>query len=255
VRQNPARLGNIYPALGLGTVTPPLEAGGEILEIRLQIGGGHRLGPLIHAHGFMALEQLITCPSMLDVRNMLGQRREPQSGMRFGLLTYPCQVWVHRCFTPCRVSMFPLARVLARGTFHSTGMSRFLASPGPVPLQRPHLHRCCDVAGSYSGTACPRESLHARGAPLPLFGSLLSETPGARQALSLACTDAWLARRSIRSAVTQTVPFSGLCVRCRASTLHLAERPLPQQRFRAVGSTLPGKASIMQRTLAYFPSQ
>jgi len=84
---------------------------------------------------------------------------------------------------------------------------------------------------------------------------MLSETPGARQSLSLACTDAWLARRSIRSADTQTVPFSGLCVRFRACTLHLAERPLPQQRFRAVGSTLPGKASIMQRTLAYFPSQ
>jgi len=57
-----ARLGNIYPALGLGTVTHPFEAGGEILEIPLQIGCVHRLGHLIHAHGFMALEQLITCP-------------------------------------------------------------------------------------------------------------------------------------------------------------------------------------------------
>jgi len=65
----------------------------------------------------------------------------------------------------------------------------------------------------------------------------------------LAWTDAWLARRSTRSAVSQTVPFSGLCVRCRASTLHLAEHPLPSQRFRAVGSTLPGKASVMPRTL------
>jgi len=43
----------------------------------------------------------------------------------------------------------------------------------------------------------------------------------------LAWTDAWLARESRRSAVTQTFPFSGLCVRCRASTLHLAEPPLP----------------------------
>ena len=31
--------------------------------------------------------------------------------------------------------------------------------------------------------------------------------------------------------------------------------PLPTQRFRAVGSTLPGKASVMRRSLAYFPSQ
>jgi hypothetical protein len=192
---------------------------------------------------------------MIDVRNMMVQRRELQSGIRFCLITYPCQVWVHRWFTPCIVSVFPLSRVLARGTFHSTGVSRFIARPGPVPLQRPHLNRSCYVAGSYSGTVCPRESLHARVAPLPLFGSMLSETPGARQSLSLACTDAWLARRSIRSADTQTVPFSGLCVRFRACTLHLAERPLPQQRFRAVGSTLPGKASIMRRTLAYFPSR
>ena len=153
------------------------------------------------------------------------------------------------------MSVFPLSRVLARGTFHSTGMSRFIARPGPVPLQSPHLHRFCYVAGAYSGTACPRESLHARVAPLPLFGSMLSETPGARQSLSFAWTDAWLARRSIRSAGTQSLPFSGLCVRFRASTLHLAERLLPKQRFRAVGSTLPGKASVMRRSLAYFPSQ
>jgi hypothetical protein len=32
-------------------------------------------------------------------------------------------------------------------------------------------------------------------------------------------------------------------------------KPQPSQQFRAVGSTLPGKASVMQRTLAYFPSQ
>ena len=148
--------------------------------------------------------------------------------MRFCLLAYPCQVWVHRWFTPCIVSVFPLSRVLQRGTFHSAGISSFIARPGPVPLQRPHLHRFCYVAGAYSGIACPRGSLHARIAPLPLFGSMLSETPGARQSLSLAWTDAWLARKSIRSAGTQTIPFSGLCVRFRASTLHLAEPPLPK---------------------------
>ena len=147
------------------------------------------------------------------------------------------------------------SRVLERGTFHSTGMSRFIARPGPVPLQSHHGNGFFYVARPSSGLHDPRVSLHARIAPLPLFGSMLSETPGARQSLSFAWTDAWLARRSIRSAGTQTVPFSGLCVRCRASTLHLAERPLPQQRFRAVGSTLPGKASVMRRSLAYFPSQ
>ena len=153
------------------------------------------------------------------------------------------------------MSVFPLSRVIERGTFHSTGISRFIARPGPVPLQSPHLNRFCYVAGSYSDTTDPGGSLHARIAPLPLFGSMLSETPGARQSLSLAWSGAWLARRSIRSAGTQSLPFSGLCVRFRASTLHLAERPLPQQRFRAVGSTLPGKASVMRISLAYFPSQ
>jgi hypothetical protein len=168
-------------------------------------------------------------------------------GMRLCLLAYPCQVWAPRWFTPCIVSGLPLARVLQRGTLHATGMSRFIAPPGPVPLQNPHLHGFWYVASAYSGTACPRGSLHARIAPLPLFGSMLSETPGARQSLSFAWSGTWLARRSIRSAGTPSLPFSGLCVRCRASTLHLAERPLPQQRFRAVGSTLPGKASVMLR--------
>src|SRR5215467_15967948 len=74
--------------------------------------------------------------------------------------------------------------VIARGTFHSTGMSRFIARPGPVLLQRPHVHRSCDVDGAYSGHSCPRGSLHARFAPQPLFDSMLSETPGARQPLS-----------------------------------------------------------------------
>src|SRR5215471_10651737 len=49
-------------ALGLGTVAHPCEAGGEILEIRLQICCVHRLGHLIHAHGFMTFELLIPCP-------------------------------------------------------------------------------------------------------------------------------------------------------------------------------------------------
>ena len=57
-----AWLGNVDPALGLGMVSHLFEAGGEILEIRLPICGVHRLGHLIHADGFIALKQLITCP-------------------------------------------------------------------------------------------------------------------------------------------------------------------------------------------------
>jgi hypothetical protein len=58
------------------------------------------------------------------------------------------------------------------------------------------------------------------------------------------CSCAWPARRSKRSAVTLTVTFSGLCVGFRASTLHLAGRPLPRQRFRVAGSTIPGWTTI-----------
>src|SRR5215471_11351808 len=107
-------------------------------------------------------------------------------------------------------------------------MSRFLATPGPVPLQSPHLTRSCNVAGSYSGTAaqevlCTPGLLHSRCSARCCLRprGLVSHSP-------LTCTDAWLARRSTRSAVTQTFPFSGLCVRFRASTLHLAEPPLPK---------------------------
>ena len=180
------------------------------------------------------------------------QRRAYELVMRFCLLAYPCPVWAHRWCTPCLVSVLPLARGLQRGTFPSAGLSRFMARPGPVPLPSHHGNGFFCVARPYSGLHAPRVSLHARIAPLPLFGSMLSETPGARQSLSCAWTDAWLARRSIRSADTQSLPFSGLCVRFRASTLHLAERPLPQQWFRAVGSTLPRKASVMRRSLHTF---
>ena len=135
------------------------------------------------------------------------------------------------------------------------GMSRFIARLGPVPLQSHHGNGFCYVARPSSGLHDPSVSLHARMAPLPLCGSRRSETPGARQSLSFAWTDAWLARRSIRSAGPQSLPFSGLWVRCRASPLHLAERPLPKQRFREVGSTLARKASVLRRSLAYVPSQ
>ena len=123
------------------------------------------------------------------------------------------------------MSVLPLSRVLERGTFHSTGISRFIARPGPVPLQRPHLNRFCYVAGSYSGTACPRESLHARVAPLPLFGSMLSETPGARRALSLACPDAWLARRFNTISRHPNCPVLGAM--CQIQSIHPSPRRTP----------------------------
>ncbi len=73
-------------------------------------------------------------------------------------------------------------------------------------------------------------------------GSMLSETPGAWNPLSchakshMACSLGQNGRQS-----TQTFPFSGLRVRFRAHTLHLANSCCKQQ-YRAAGSALPGKA-------------
>src|SRR5437764_6805975 len=63
-------------------------------------------------------------------------------------------------------------------------MSRFIALLVPVPLQSHHGNGFFSIARSSSGWHGPSVSLHARIAPLPLCGSMLSETPGARQPLS-----------------------------------------------------------------------
>jgi len=71
---------------------------------------------------------------------------------------------VHSLHSVC----VPLSRVIERGTFHSTGMSRFIANTRSVPLQRPHVNRSFYVDGSYSGHLYPRGSLHARIGPPPV---------------------------------------------------------------------------------------
>src|SRR5215831_4944374 len=76
---------------------------------------------------------------------------------------------------------------LSISTRHDDTARRGIARPNSVPLPRSHVSRFLDVADSYSGTACPRGSLHARGAS-PLCGALLSEPPRARQSLSCAFT-------------------------------------------------------------------
>jgi hypothetical protein len=121
---------------------------------------------------------------MIDVRSVVRQRRAHLIGMLACSHAYPCAVCAHRWFTPWIVSMFPLSRVIVRGNFPSTGVSRFIAIPVPVPLQSHHGNGFFYVARSYSGWHGSRVSLHARIAPLPLCGSMLSETPGARQPLS-----------------------------------------------------------------------
>src|SRR5262252_3451821 len=97
---------------------------------------------------------------------------------------YPCEVCAHRWLTPWIVSVFPLSRVIVRGPFTPRGLAA--SSLDQVPSH------CRATIGTASFTLPvptqvgigPRVSLHARIAPLPLFGSMLSETPGARQPLS-----------------------------------------------------------------------
>jgi hypothetical protein len=89
-------LRDVHPKLGLRPVAHPLEAGGQILQIRLQIVCIHRLGYLIDAHGFVALEPLIAGSQMIDVGNVVIQRRKHQIGIRSRLAAYPVEVWAHR---------------------------------------------------------------------------------------------------------------------------------------------------------------
>jgi hypothetical protein len=63
----PARLGHRRPPFGLRTVAHPLQASRHPLAMRLQILGVHRRGPLLAAHGFLALEQSLTGPSRVEV--------------------------------------------------------------------------------------------------------------------------------------------------------------------------------------------
>lgn len=151
--------------------------------------------------------------------------------------------------------VFLPSRASERGNLHSTGISRFFAIPVPVPLQSRRWNASFHVGRSYSGTftqelLCTPGLLHDR---CPARCRLRPR--GLARLSPLSCSCAWPARGSMRSAVSQTVPFSGLCVGFRASTLHLAERPPPRQRFRVVGSTLPGMASDMLLSITYPPSQ
>ena len=79
------------------------------------------------------------------------QLRAKRVHVRFRLTTYPCSICAHSVLTPCIVTVFLLARTFERGNLHSTGISRFIATPVPVPLQRPLLNHSCYVAHAYSG--------------------------------------------------------------------------------------------------------
>ena len=142
------------------------------------------------------------------------------------------------------MSVFPLSRTIDRENLHSTGISRFIAKPVPVPLRSCYLRPSFYVGPSYSGTVRPRASPYARIAPLSLFGSMLSETPGARNPLScnanfrMACSLGQNGRQSPKLSRSRgDVSDSG-------HTPFTSPTLAARQRYRAAGSTLPGKASI-----------
>jgi hypothetical protein len=78
------------------------------------------------------------------------------------------------------MSVFLLPRVFERGNFHSTGISRFIAKPVPVPLLGCHLNRFFYVACSYSGVM-PKSLPVCQDCYIIVADSMLSETPGARK--------------------------------------------------------------------------
>ena len=107
------------------------------------------------------------------------------------------------------MSVFLLARTFERGNLHSTGMSRFIATPAPVPLRDGRLNSSSHVACSYSG-ARPKDLPASQGCSMFVAGSMLSETPGGLDSalLSRAIPHGLLVR-SKRSAVHPNFPVLG----------------------------------------------
>ncbi len=81
------------------------------------------------------------------------------------------------------MSVFLLSRTFERGNLHSTGISRFIATPVPVPLREGRLNSSSHVACSFSG-AIPKSLPASQGCSMIVAGSMLSETPGAWTPLS-----------------------------------------------------------------------
>ena len=157
--------------------------------------------------------------------------------------------------------MFPLSRAIDRGDLRSAGIGRLIAKPlrlhwSPSLASASFgrlLSRWSTILGYYpNDLGCFHQG--PLGAfsdarlvtPSSLSCSMLSETPGCRLALvhnAPSVSPAPLRKRSARS---QNQCFSGLWVRFRAHTLHLARLAhfhiQREIHYRAVDYTLPGRA-------------
>ena len=139
------------------------------------------------------------------------------------------------------MAVFLLARVFECGNFHSTGISRFIVKPVPVPLQVSHLNRFFHVASSYSGFL-PKSLPACQVCSIIVVGSMLSKTPGAREPLScfaysrVACSLGQNDRQSpklsrSRGYVSDSghTPFTSLNSRCKLSDIGRLDRPYPER--------------------------
>ena len=141
------------------------------------------------------------------------------------------------------MSVFLLSRTFERGNLHSTGISRFIAKPVPVPIREGRLNSSFHVACSYSG-AIPKILPASQDCSMIVAGSMLSETPGAWNPLS--CS----AKSHMACSLGQNGRQSPKLSRSRGYVSDSGHTPFTsptlaaKQRYRAAGSTLPGKASI-----------
>ena len=168
---------------------------------------------------------------MLDVRNRMVPRREHLIVVVFCVLSLSVPGLGSQRFTPCIVSVFPLARCLTRDlSLH--GDEPFIAQPGPVPLQGPPLIRFCSVAGSYTGTACPRGSLHARVAPYCCSARCCLRPRGLVSHSPLAWTHAYCAQVKT---ISSHPNFPVLGAMCQMQSIHSSPRRTP-----ATEAVVPG---------------
>ena len=185
----------------------------------------------IHPARLVGGQAVVAGPQVVDVGDVVIQGRKHQRRLLPSLVAYPCQVRGHRSLAPCIASVFLLARSTSRGDLRSAGVSRVIARPlqhtGPHHSQRGHPLALFPHWAGYSGTyedtrpksrvpslpwllACLRAARCCLG-PRGAEGALVAR---ARPRMACACTE--------RIGTHPHGRFSGLRVRFRAHTLHLA---------------------------------
>ena len=131
------------------------------------------------------------------------------------------------------MSVFLLPRLFECGNFHSTGISRFIVKPVPVPLQECRLNTFFYVVCSYSGNKNPRTPcmpglLHYRCSTRCCLRprGLVSRSPVTR-------THAWPARQV--NAIGSNPNLLVLGATCQIQGTHPSPRRTP-----TVNAAVPG---------------